>query len=88
LYPNEFLKIPYEHSWVHYFHQKGFQEQSNQNSFPTLHAFTSRDLLIANMTTPGAYDTCLPAVKLPLAHKYKFTGDNALPLAHKNPIRQ
>jgi hypothetical protein len=26
LYPNEFLKIPYEHSWVHYFHQKDFQE--------------------------------------------------------------
>jgi hypothetical protein len=38
LYPNEFLKIPYEHSWVHYFHQKGFQDKSNQNSFPKLHA--------------------------------------------------
>jgi hypothetical protein len=38
LYPNEFLKIPYEHSWVHSFHQKGFQDKSNQKSFPKLHA--------------------------------------------------
>jgi hypothetical protein len=38
LYPNEFLKIPYEHSLVHSFHQKGFWDKSNQNSFPKLHA--------------------------------------------------
>jgi hypothetical protein len=49
---------------------------------------TSRDLLIASMTTPGAYDIYSPAVILPLAHQYIFAGDKALPPAHKIPVHR
>ena len=39
LCPNEFLKILYDHTLVHYFHQKDFQDKSNWNSFPKHHEF-------------------------------------------------
>jgi hypothetical protein len=49
---------------------------------------TSRDLLIASMITPGAYEMYSPVVILPLAHQYLFVGDTSLPSAHISPVRR